>query len=379
MCNAWNHSEACECGFGPPYTRDAAGFFDHHFTGLGGKNLSSAGPRTRGLSVLLDDDRLTTQLASTFLWQSYLGSSASRWAIRPPKVGAPGKGVVTYIVQHGKRWPRHDLLVFDPHLPPGKIVEGYVEVKPEELRRGWPSYHETCLAGASVPKWLSGFSIKDVPEIAIEAMHAQRHFFVAMRPPRIVRTARTRRVSPRIPSPALGVSLQAGGGPLSTAGMVATDSEGRQGVTTALHAVQGHRNGVFVRGTPGNIRVVDTITDSCFIEIANARLPRVRTCQGPLTGLTPRRWEEVWFDGVTSGKTTTYVEGWTLELPFCGPGIQSRIITPAVTDPGDSGAALVSSDGHILGFALYRTGFNARSPHSAWIWADSVFSALHLH
>src|SRR5438309_5337126 len=110
MCNALNHSDGCDCGFGPPYTRNAADYFEQHFGNLPSEDLRLAGPRTKALGAMLHDDRLTTQLASTFLWQSYIGSSVSKLAERPPKPDSFTDSVMIYIVRHGKEWPRHDLL-----------------------------------------------------------------------------------------------------------------------------------------------------------------------------------------------------------------------------------------------------------------------------
>lgn len=384
MCNAWNHPDSCECGFGPPYTRSAAGYFDQRIGSGGGRNLSSAGPHTGRLAGAIGDDRLTTQLASIFFFQSYIGSRAFQWKMQPPKPGPAGESGAIYVVRHGKRWPRHDLLVFDPNLSRGEVTETEVEVSPADLRNGWPRFHRSYLKGTPIPEWLSGLRHEDIPEIAIEAMKAQRYSVIAMRPPKIVSTAsasRTRQAAPQVPSPALGVSAQAARKPLSTVGVIAAAEGGRNGVTTALHALRGEScdNRVFVEDTAGAILSRDVITDSCFIVIRNSKLPRGRRARGPLTNLSPRRLDETWFDGVVSGRKTTYVEGWTVELPFWVPGIQSRIITPPVTEPGDSGAALVDQEGYILGFAFYRTGFNARGAHSGWIWAASVFAALHLN
>lgn len=376
MCNAWNHSSGCECGFGPPYNRDLAGFFDQRVGDTGGRDLSSVGRTTERLRESVGDRDLATQLASTFLWQSYVGSADFRWPYRPR---ARSKSVEIYVVRHGRGWPRHDLLILDPHLQPDQVIEGQVQTTERELRNGWFRFGESYLRDTSLPRWLSRLQVEDIPEIAVEAMKAQPHFFIAMCPPKIVRTARSRRDSPSVASPAMGVSTRVSGVSLSTVGVIASDKQGRRGVTTALHAFEKRGAGVFIKGKAGRIRARDAVTDSCFIEVADPDFSRIRRCKGPLNGVTPRGGESVWFDGVTSGRTKTEVLGWTLELPFWIPGIQSRVLTPPVTEQGDSGAALVNKQGEILGFAKYRTGVNERAPHSGWIWAASVFATLNLH
>jgi len=270
-------------------------------------------------------------------------------------------------------------LIFDPQIPPDQVEQGYVDVTSADLRAGWRDFRKAYgLTESSVPPWLHKLALQDIPEIALEAMSAQRHFFIAMHPPKVVWTSSTAQTFPRIPTSAVSVSIKLNGKGVSTAGVVSIDDKGRKGVTTALHAVANKGKEVFVKGTQGNIRSKDSTTDSCFIEIEDPDLLPCATCLGPLTGVTPGRGEDVWFDGTASGVTHTHVDGWTHELPWTVPGVQSRIITPPVTQGGDSGAALVNKNGNVVGFAFYRTGFNSKSPHSAWMWAESVFEALRL-
>jgi hypothetical protein len=362
-----------------PYDRNVPEYFDHCVGGEGGKNLSAIGPNSSNLESLITNDQVTTQLVSTFLWQSFLGHPATELIERTRRAGAGEKPPIIYIVRHGRGQPRHDLLIFDPHLSSDEVKQGYVDVSPAELRTGWHNFRNAYhVTNDSIPPWLSQFSLNDVPEIAIEAMGAQRHFFVAMHPPRIVWTSSSGQIFPGIPSGAPAVSKKAQGKSVATAGVISSDDQGRMGITTALHAFNEHGSAVYVEGVPGNLRAKDTVTDSCFIELNAAQLPPCGSCNGPLKGVTPGRGEEVWFHGITSGKVQTHVDGWTPELPWSVPDVQSRIITPAVTNGGDSGAALVNQHSNVIGFAFYRTGFNAKSPHSARIWAESVFSALHL-
>ena len=374
MCNGWNHSDGCECGFGPPYDRDVADYFDQRIGSEGGRDLSSAGPYSRSLNAVVKNDVLTTQLASTFLWQSYTGlrSRRTRRAARPK----PTTVATIYIVRHGKGYPRHDLLIFDQSIEPGKVESGIVEVGTNDLRLGWRTFRASySIRQNATPKWLSGLSLADVPNIASEAMKAQEHFFIAMHPPRVVWTSGSVAM-PSIAAVALPISGSAQGSGFATAGVISADKKGRVGVTTALHAVEKNGKSLFVTGLPCSLRSSDPITDSCFIEIASAQIRVCSPCPGPLTGVTPGQGEAVVFEGATSGHVSTVVIGWTPELPWSIRGVQSRILTPAVTNGGDSGAALVNNNGLIVGFAQYRTAFNAAVAHSAWIWAESVFTAL---
>lgn len=379
MCNGWNHPDGCDCGFGPPYDRDVADYFDQRVGGEGGRDLSSAGPYSRELRTAIRNDLLTTQLASTFLWQSYIGHISETRRKRPGKTVAGEEQLVVYVIRHGRGYPRHDLLIFDPAVPPGEIRKGIAEISSNELRNGWRNYRAIhAISEKSTPKWLSGLRIDDVPEIGNEAKTAQNHFFIAIHPPHIVWTSAGALTLPSIASMPLQISKSAQGGGLATAGVVSADDQGRFGVTTALHAVADVGASVYVTGILGNIRSRDVITDSCFIEVEHSSLPACKSCPGPLSGVTPGVNEKVNFHGATSGKVETVIIGWTPELPWYVPGSQSKILTPAVTNGGDSGAALINQGGHVVGFAHYRTAFSTPVSHSAWIWAESVFAALHL-
>lgn len=379
MCNGRNHPKGCECGFGPPYDRDVPDYFDEHVGSQGGKDLSNAGPHCEKLAEIVPDNQLATQLVSTFVWQSFIGRPSTQIVERTTRRNRQQKKPVVYIVRHGSGYPRHDLLIFDPQLPVDKVEQGYVDVSPTELRSGWTNFRSLHnLTDRAMPLWLAKLNWQDIPEIAVEGMAAQRHFYIAMHPPRIVWTASSSLGLPALPSAALAISARAAGKALATVGIITSDKKGRTGVTTALHALKDGRTPIFVQGAPGSVRARDQITDSCFIEIANIQSLQQANACSPLSGVTPGRGEPVSFEGMTSGKVTTHVDGWTPELPWIVPGVQSRIITPAVTDGGDSGAALVNQQGRVIGFAHYRTGFNAKSPHSAWIWAESVFVALQL-
>jgi hypothetical protein len=66
------------------------------------------------------------------------------------------------------------------------------------------------------------------------------------------------------------------------------------------------------------------------------------------------------------------------ELPYLDPNLQQTVRTEQVTSQGDSGAALVDSNGYVLGFAHSRSAPNAPFAYSSWIWADAVFQKLNV-
>jgi hypothetical protein len=131
----------------------------------------------------------------------------------------------------------------------------------------------------------------------------------------------------------------------------------------------------------GVVAEEDLMTDSVFITVAGGiPLTTVRGAKGWLQGVTPRLDDDAEFDGATSGRTIkTAVSGADPGVTTYSEFRQARVYTPPVTNPGDSGAALVeTSSDRIMGFAHERTAPGARIEWSSWIWADSVFKALNI-
>lgn len=181
------------------------------------------------------------------------------------------------------------------------------------------------------------------------------------------------------PSPAWGVACQLDDPPICTVGVMAVDERGREGVTTAQHAIPAGISQVFVNGLQGTIDPNDrnTITDSCFIEvpgILSTHAPGLQGPRYPLRGVTPRNAEIVSFERLGPAKVTTTVFGWSPEIPWAIESWnQLKVLTDPVTVRGDSGTALIDSSNQVIGFAFYTTG-EGRG-FSAWIWAESVFKA----
>jgi hypothetical protein len=82
------------------------------------------------------------------------------------------------------------------------------------------------------------------------------------------------------------------------------------------------------------------------------------------------------FEGITSGVTGAHVIAWEIGILGRDRRRGSRVYTTPETVPGDSGAALVDSADHIVGFATGRSIFGAPIEYSAWVWADHVLHAL---
>jgi hypothetical protein len=240
-----------------------------------------------------------------------------------------------------------------------------IDVTSEELERAWRGAE----VGSRVAhgKYVRGtkFPAARLADVVRELSGFTKFGLVVAPKPEIVLT--------HCPSPAWAVGADDAEA-TSSAGAAVTDAHGRTGVTVADHAVRGHDK-VVVNGVLGTIVSSDPISDSSFVEVDVGAIDVVRGAKGPLSGVSPRQMEVVEFDGMRSGKTATRVAGWDPTILTMESYIQNKIVTDPVTMPGDSGAALIDGEGHILGFAFYTTGLNSQPAHSGWIWAESVYRA----
>lgn len=196
--------------------------------------------------------------------------------------------------------------------------------------------------------------------------------------------------------PACGVAFKKDSYPISTVGVITTKQNGLFGVTAALHGVvpnpediyeMFNKKGaacvigkkVYVNGQEGTIREADLITDSCFIELNPSGITNTYKTSGPMKDVAPYRRERVKFEGIGSNEQkSTVITEVDIAIPFISRGEQARVYTQAVTNPGDSGAALVNDKGQVLGFSYRRTGLGEPIEFAEWIWAHSVYNALKL-
>lgn len=181
---------------------------------------------------------------------------------------------------------------------------------------------------------------------------------------------------------------------LSTAGVVSIDAAGRSGVTACLHGmvpksvdiedmfnevgaacVVGKQ--VLVGGHPGVICAASLRTDSVFIQMDDPSPLIQRQPSRPLR-TAPRNYEQVTFNGAVSGEMQGVITGIDDGIPFISKGAACSVYTDAITNPGDSGAALIDSDNNVVGFCHSRTGIGQRVEFARWIWADHVYSSLKL-
>jgi hypothetical protein len=172
----------------------------------------------------------------------------------------------------------------------------------------------------------------------------------------------------------------------SLAGIYTKNSQGIFGVTICLHCfpnlyVEVGKTKVNINGIIGTVISVHNISDSCFVQLdaSEAQITDLLSANGPLQGTTPREFEKCYFMNKEGDKTNTNVIGWSPDIMYFDPYNQVKVLTNPITNPGDSGSALIDSSENILGFSFYRTEINAVKEFSAWIWAASVFKAHNLN
>lgn len=180
------------------------------------------------------------------------------------------------------------------------------------------------------------------------------------------------------PSSHIGVAHSMGAPPVSTVGVVATNSLEVVGVTTSAHAIAGGApvgTKVAIGSMPGTVFSTDLISDSTFIKVDGASLPAPAPgFKGPLRKASPRTGP-AYFDGWASGPMTAHVTNWSPDIPLVHPLSQLKVLTTPATAGGDSGCALVDDDGYLIGFSFFRTGLSQPVEFSSWIWAASVYAA----
>jgi hypothetical protein len=136
---------------------------------------------------------------------------------------------------------------------------------------------------------------------------------------------------------------------------------------------------VFVEDLEGKVEQRNAIADSCFIAIPEIKAFSGRELKGPLCGKTPGNFQNAFFEGVASGRTTTTITGWSYHIPHKMPYMMSTVISTADSAPGDSGSALVDPEENVVGFAYARSAYDAPVQLSLWIWAESVFDAYNTY
>ena len=331
--------------------------FVDRFTGAErGRDLVRLGPATAELFVRIGDEAHAQALIAANYWRAWLACSDA------PRLLGGSWEQGRHIVVLRREVGRYDLLVLDPSIPRG-TPPAAILVKPatremEEAAAGTPAGPLSPLLGDLSPRLVKEVADSDQPFAVV----------VASAPEYELRC---------VPIQPLGVS---GRGAESTAGVVVSDRLNPDvvGVTAALHAIA-DAGVVHVDGKPGVVLRRDVLTDSAFVALpavpAGSALLRTK---GVMTGLAPRHNHPASFVGFQSRSQRTVITGADPTIPTPSPLRQACLYTDRDAQPRDSGAALVTDDGWIAGFAFERTLPGQSPAHCSWIWAESVLDALGL-
>ena len=333
-----------------------------------GVDLSHLGPGAGAIDDAINHEPYTMPFLATLFWRCYLESTAFTLTMHMLKASrAAMREKEAYVVRHGAGGTRYDLVILDPDFTHAEPVARQVKPSRVDIRDGWRKVTRSGSMQWDTP-W-GPLDLTMAPDAVDELMRVHEVGVVVAPKPTVVNTG--------CPRPAWKVETDMD--KVGTAGAVVTDGDGRPGVTVAMHTVS-RASEVRVDGRQGKVVTKDEVTDSAFVHIPNLTPPRQRVgLAGPLTHMAPAEAEEVSFDGIGSGATRPTLVGWqpTILTPDSSLA-NNRILTTPETEAGDSGAGLVDSRDHILGFASHRSAPGSVSEFSAWVWAHHVFRNLNL-
>ncbi|MDQ3643913.1 MAG: hypothetical protein M3356_00145 [Actinomycetota bacterium] len=331
--------------------------------------LVAAGPAAARLAEACRHEAVADPLIATMVWEAFAAEAQFGDLLR--QAGASSRALTEgqmLVVRHAGE-TRHDLVVLDPGLASAAAVARPVDLRGVTMasvasRR--PLSWKALVERGDAKPWAELDEATVVDAIA-EASEAGTFGLVLAASPRALLT--------QIPSPAWPIFVDNDEPAVATAGAVVRTRDGSLAVTTALHAVK-DQSSVSVAGRPARLKSVHEPTDSCVIEVDGPAVEEHALGRaGPLRALSPRQYEQVVFDGISSGRKTTKVTAWDLSILAVQQFVGSKVYTSPDTVPGDSGSALVDSSDHIIGFAVYRSAFGEPIEYSAWVWADQVFGA----
>ncbi len=257
-------------------------------------------------------------------------------------------------VFHGNRDCRADVLILDPSFRGRPRL-----VQPRPNRVSWWSIKRICNA----------FGLATIsPQEAVTLLRIFRPEIVLAPAPKMIPLA--------VPWPNYAITT---GEIASSSGALVRDRRGNSGLTAAFHGTGGIGTMVTVDGRFAKVGHADPITDTVFIALPPGVAPgALRATAGLLKGLLPREYEALRFFGATSGQTTTQYIGRDQGLPRVRAGRQLCIQTLPNVERGDSGAALITQDEKLVGFAFQRTALGEVPEFADWIWAESALLALDL-
>jgi hypothetical protein len=308
---------------------------------------------TRLANYIGEEERANSYIASNF-WKA-LTSSTYMAQQNYLGLGLQIFSASEKIIVYSSSRNQFDLLLFCPI--PVEARSFQIQLGRDQISDGWISWSRQITGRLDPVIWN--------PYLAVEALSGRFGLAIMQRPS-------MQRVS--VPNPPAQIQCPAGN---STAGVVA-QLRGKDGVTGALHAVHPHTT-VTIAGASYNVVASDAISDACFIEIDPPPGVGAAVSQGVMRNMLPRGKQVASFGrGSSRGTVNTTISGWALELPHINLNRQDKVYTTNDLSTGDSGSALVTDDGYVIGFAFEEASGTGANDPSSWIWAHSVVEALDL-
>lgn len=331
-----------------------------------GRPLALAGPAAARVAEAMGSPETGQSFLAGLFWWLFSQSEGYKDAAKRLRASKNARPIVVSHA-HGTRF---DLLLLDPRR---QRRLGAVQLERAITQLGYASHAELwkhledmlrrlALGGSLGPEMLLG---------SARELAASAEFGVAITnaPFEIPTSA----LSPAVP-------IEAYGHPVATLGSFLTDIEAMGDdtclATTANHTLGRHWRTLTIGGSPPKIVHRHKPSDSCLVRVNKSAMDgRLQYgLKGPLRE-TPRLNAPAFFDGAISGRTTTLITAMDLAIMDPQPEEMCRVYTELATVPGDSGAALIDEDDHIVGFAHTRSGYGSTAIFSAWVWAEQVYMA----
>lgn len=353
---------------------DQEQFVNQYASQQPGPDLITLGPATAQVytHVLHADD--ARSIIATLFWQAFIVSEACDRTLNFLGVSPQGRQNARQIIVPRPALHRYDLLVYDSTIP-SSFQPRYVDLDTTLFPMS------ELMIGANRVAQLG--LLPDTVAVCEEVMLGALGTFGVL----IAGAPKYEQVL--LPGSALRVSVDGRPHPItravptitSTAGIVVKClKDGWVGVTAAFHAVGTMTNEVKVddqNGTVnGTVSRFDHITDSVLIKLQRMPVVNAIPTKGIMAGMTPRAAQPASFIGAKSGRRGTTIKGWDAIIPSPSKFKQACVYTKRDAQPGDSGAALLTDDEWIVGFAFERSRSDELIEECRWIWADSVRKAL---
>jgi hypothetical protein len=329
-------------------------------------DLTTYGPVSLRFARRVADAEVARALIANNFWRAFIESDAYPRSLKYLRASVDAAVTSRAIVVPRPTLNRFDLLVLDPGLPQN--------TDPREMELGMRHFAPTDAVAGAMNASRSGVPDvigQDSLQLALETAYGGPDVFGVVLAPAPGREPLC------VPSNVLDVNNQQR--EVSTAGILVKCKQAPHiiGVTAALHAVTGAAASVTVDGIPGTILRSDRLNDTAFIELPSPPQTGIRKNSGVMIGQLPRGKQQCSFSGHGSKATrNTSITGWDVQLPMPSAYRQALIYTGHDAVPGDSGAALITSDDWVVGFAFERTLFGERPAYCSWVWGESVLKAL---